>query len=327
MKKVNYIEAITEAMAEEMRRDPRIFLFGEDIGAYGGVFKATKGLYQEFGEMRVLDSPLSESLIAGACVGAAMVGMRPIPEIQFSDFISCAFDQIIQQAAKIRYRSNGDWTAPMVVRVPYGGAVGGGLYHSQSNEAWFVHQPGLQVVVPGTPYDAKGLLKAAIRGEDPVVYFEHKKLYRSISAEIPEEDFVVPVGKAAVRRGGSDLTICAYGLMMHRSLEAAEMLQKEGISIEVIDLRSLLPLDEEAILESVKKTGKILTVHEDYRMCGIGAEITTLVNEKAFEYLDAAPVRVVPPDTPAVPFHPAMEDYWMPDAPKIAEAARKLAVY
>ncbi len=327
MKKVNYIEAITEAMAEEMRRDPRIFLFGADIGASGGVFKATKGLYQEFGETRVLDSPLSESLIAGACVGAALVGMRPIPEIQFSDFISCAFDQIIQQAAKIRYRSNGDWTAPMVIRVPYGGAVGGGLYHSQSNEAWFVHQPGLQVVVPGTPYDAKGLLKAAIRGEDPVIYFEHKKLYRSISAEIPEEDFVVPVGKAAVRRGGSDLTICAYGLMMHRSLEAAEMLQKEGISTEVIDLRSLLPLDEEAILQSVKKTGKILTVHEDYRMCGIGAEITTLVNEKAFEYLDAAPVRVVPPDTPAVPFHPAMEDYWMPDAHKIAEAARKLAAY
>ncbi len=327
MRKMNYIEAITEAMAEEMRRDPRIFLFGEDIGAYGGVFKATKGLYQEFGERRVLDSPLSESLIAGACVGAALVGMRPIPEIQFSDFITCAFDQIIQQVAKIRYRSNGGWTAPMVIRVPYGGAVGGGLYHSQSNEAWFVHQPGLQVVVPGTPYDAKGLLKAAIRGEDPVIYFEHKKLYRSISAEIPEEDFVVPVGKAAVRRGGSDLTICAYGLMMHRSLEASEMIQKEGISTEVIDLRSLLPLDEEAILESVKKTGKILTVHEDYRMCGIGAEITTLVNEKAFEYLDAAPVRVVPPDTPAVPFHPAMEDYWMPDAHKIAEAARKLVAY
>jgi 2-oxoisovalerate dehydrogenase E1 component beta subunit len=255
------------------------------------------------------------------------MGLRPVAEMQFSDFITCAFDQIIQQAAKIRYRSNGEWTAPMVIRVPYGGAVGGGLYHSQSNEAWFVHQPGLQVVVPGTPYDAKGLLKAAIRGEDPVIYFEHKKLYRSISAEIPEEDFVVPVGKAVVRRGGSDLTICAYGLMMHRSLEAAETLQKEGISTEVIDLRSLLPLDEVAILESVKKTGKILTVHEDYRMCGIGAEITTLVNEKAFEYLDAAPVRVVPPDTPAVPFHPAMEDYWMPDAHKISEAARKLAAY
>lgn len=327
MKKMNYIEAITEAMREEMRRDPRIFLFGEDIGWYGGVFKATKGLFQEFGEMRVLDSPLSESLIAGACLGAALVGMRPIPEIQFSDFITCAFDQIIQQAAKIRYRSNGDWTAPMVIRVPYGGAVGGGLYHSQSNEAWFVHQPGLQVVVPGTPYDAKGLLKSGIRGEDPVLYFEHKRLYRSISQEIPEEDYVVPFGKAEIRRLGTDITLCAYGLMMHRSLEAAEILAKEGIHVEVIDLRSLLPLDEEKILESVKKTGKLMTVHEDYRMCGMGAEITALANEKAFEDLDAAPVRVVPPDTPAVPFHPAMEEYWMPDAAKIAEAARKLAAY
>jgi 2-oxoisovalerate dehydrogenase E1 component beta subunit len=327
MKKMNYIEAITEGMREEMKRDPRVFLFGEDIGWYGGVFKATKGLYQEFGEMRVLDSPLSESLIAGACVGAAMVGMRPIPEIQFSDFITCAFDQIIQQAAKIRYRTGGTWTAPMVIRVPYGGAVGGGLYHSQSNEAWFVHQPGLQVVVPGTPYDAKGLLKAGIRGEDPVVYFEHKKLYRSITGEIPEEDYTVPIGKAEIRRQGKGITICAYGLMMHRSVEAADLLAKEGISVEVIDLRSLLPLDEEKILESVKKTGKILTVHEDYRMCGMGAEITTLVIEKAFEYLDAAPVRVVPPDTPAVPFHPGMEDFWMPDAKKIAEAARKLAAY
>ena len=327
MKKVTFIEAITEALAEEMERDERVFLIGEDIGAYGGVFKATKGLYEKFGPMRVIDSPISEAFIAGGSVGAALMGMRAVPEIQFADFITPAIDQIIPQAAKLRYRSGGSYKVPIVFRVCCGGGIGGGLYHSQSNEAWFVDQPGLKVLFPSTPYDAKGLLKAAIRDENPVIYFEHKKLYRSIKQDIPEEDYTVPIGKAEVRTKGENVTIITYGLMVHYSLEASEKLSKEGISVEVIDLRTLLPLDKETILESVKKTGKAVVVHEANKTGGVGAEISAIIAEEAFEYLDAPIARVAGPDVPAIPFAPPMEDFFMVNPEKIANAVRKITAY
>jgi len=327
MKKVTFIEAITEAMAEEMERDERVFLIGEDIGLYGGVFKATKGLQQRFGAERVIDSPISEVYIAGGSIGAALVGMRPVPEIQFADFITPAMDQIIQQAAKIRYRTGGQWTSPMTIRVCCGGDVGGGLYHSQINEQWFFSQPGLIVVFPSTPYDAKGLLKSAIRGEDPVVYFEHKRLYRSIKEEIPEDDFTVPIGKAVVRKEGKDLTLVTYGLMCHRSLQALESLEKDGISVEMIDMRTLLPWDRETIFESVKKTSRALLVQENSKTGGVMAEISASIMENAFDYLDAPVTRVCGLDVPMLPFAPPLEHYFLPNAEKIARAARKLLEY
>ena len=327
MKKVTFIEAITEALAEEMEKDERVFLIGEDIGAYGGVFKATKGLQEKFGPMRVIDSPISEAFIAGGSVGAALMGMRAVPEIQFADFITPAMDQIIQQAAKLRYRSGGSYKVPVVFRVCCGGGIGGGLYHSQSNEAWFVDQPGLKVVFPSTPYDAKGLLKAAIRDENPVIYFEHKKLYRSIKQEIPEEDYTVPIGKAEVKTKGDKVTIVTYGLMVHYSLEASEKLSKEGISVEVIDLRSLLPIDKATILDSVKKTGRAVIVHEANKTGGVGGEISAIISEEAFEYLDAPVTRVAGPDIPTMPFAPPMEDFFMVNPEKIANAVRKVAAY
>lgn len=327
MHKVTYIEAITEALREEMKLDDKLFMMGEDIGAYGGVFKATKGLQEEFGELRVLDSPLSESLIAGASIGATLVGLKAVPEIQFADFVTPAMDQIIQQAAKLRYRSGGAYKCPVVFRICCGGGIGGGLYHSQSNEAWFVDQPGLKVLSPATPYDAKGLLKAAIRDENPIIYFEHKKLYRSIKQDIPDEDYTVPIGKADVKLKGDNISVITYSLPVNYALEAAKSLAKDNISIEVVDLRTLLPIDRETILESVKKTGRVLIVHEANKTGGVGGEISAIIAEEAFEYLDAPIMRLAGPDIPAVPFAPPMEDFFMVNPKKIEDAVRKLAAY
>ena len=327
MKKISFIEAITEAMAEEMQRDESVFLIGEDIGLYGGVFKATKGLQQRFGPERVIDSPISEVYIVGGSVGAAMVGMRPIPEIQFADFITPAMDQIIQQAAKIRYRSGGEWTCPMTLRVCCGGEVGGGLYHSQINEQWFFSQPGLVVVFPSTPYDAKGLLKSAVRGKDPVIYFEHKRLYRSVKEDIPEEDFTVPIGKAAVRKEGKDVTIVAYGLMCQKSLEAITALEKDGISAELIDMRTLRPWDRETIYNSIKKTSRVILVQENSKSGGVMAEVSASIMEEAFDYLDAPVTRVAGLDVPMLPFAPPMEHFFLPNAEKISGAVKKLLEY
>lgn len=324
MAAVTFIDAITSAMAEEMRRNPEVFVFGEDVGAYGGVFKATKGLQEEFGEERCFDTPITENLIIGLAVGASMVGMRPVAEIQFSDFLTCGWDQLVQQLAKLRYRTGGTMTCPATVRVCCGAEIGGGLYHSQTNEAWLVHNPGLVVMAPATPYDAKGMLKSALRGDDPVVYLEHKKLYRSIKEELPTEDYLVDWSKAAVRRKGKDITIIAYQLMMHRSLEAAEALAEEGIDAEVIDLRTLLPLDRETICESVKKTGRAVVVHESPKTGGVGGEIIATINEGCFEYLEAPPTRVCSPDVPPVPFAEQMEHFVIPQLDDIKDAVRRV---
>lgn len=327
MRAVTYIEAITEALAEEMRRDRRVFVLGEDVALYGGVFKATKGLLDEFGPLRVIDTPISEELIIGASVGAAAMGMRPVPELQFSDFASCAFDPIIQQMSRLRYRSAGGWTCPMVVRICCGGEVGGGLYHSQINENWFFGTPGLVVLAPCTPYDAKGMLKSAIRGEDPVIFFEHKRLYRWIKGQIPDADYTVPLGRADIKRSGSTLTIITYQLMVHRALEAAEVLAKEGIDLEIVDLRTLLPWDKEMVLEAARKTGKVLVVHESPKNGGVGGEIAATIMEEAFDDLDAPVMRLTGPDIPPIPFAPVMEKEFMVDAEKIAAKARELAAY
>lgn len=323
---ITYIQAINEALHEEFARDPKTFLLGQDI-AFGGVFKATEGLAEKFGEARVIDSPLAEAIIIGACSGASLVGMNPIAEIQFADFITPAMDQIVQNVAKLRYRSAGAFRPHLTVRICCGGGVGGGLYHSQENAAWFVHEPGLVVVFPSTPYDAKGLLKAAVRGEDPVLYFEHKKLYRTVKGEVPDEDYTVPLGKAEMRRAGGDLTVITYGYMVHISLQAAEELAKKGIECEVIDLRTLLPLDKDAILASVRKTNKVAVVHEDKRTMGIGAEIAALIAEEAFDDLDAPIARITGPDIPIMPFSPPLEDFFMLDAAEIAAGLEKLARY
>lgn len=327
MKPITYIEAITLALREEMRKDPRVCMLGEDIGFYGGVFKATMGLHQEFGDWRVLDSPLSESLIVGAAIGAAMAGLVPVPEIQFSDFITCAFDQIVEQASRMCYRTGGAQGVNITIRVPIGGDVGGGLYHSQCNEAWFAHCPGLKVILPSTPYDAKGLLTAAMRDPNPVLYMEHKKLYRSVRNEVPEDDYVIPIGKGDIKRPGADLTIVAYSYMLHKSLEAAERAAAAGIECEVIDLRTVYPWDKELVLESVKKTGRLLVVHEDIRTCGIGGEIAATAADECFEYLDAPIRRVTPPEVPTLPFAPQMEAFFMPNADKIYAAVEELAAY
>jgi 2-oxoisovalerate dehydrogenase E1 component beta subunit len=327
MKKTTYIEAITEAMGEEMERDERVFLIGQDIGIYGGVFKATKGLLDRFGADRVIDAPISEVYIAGGSVGAAMVGMRPVAEIQFADFITPSMDQIIQQMAKMRYRTGGQWTCPMTIRVCCGADIGGGLYHSQTNEQWFFSQPGLIVVLPATPYDAKGLLKAAIRGDDPVIFFEHKRLYRWIKEELPEDDFIVPIGKAALRKEGNDITVVSYGLMYHRSLEAITALEKEGVSAELIDMRTILPWDRELIFESVKKTSKVVLVQEGSKTGGVMAEVGAAIAEELFDYLDAPVTRVCGLDVPTVPFAPPMEHFFLPNADKITMAIKKVLEY
>jgi 2-oxoisovalerate dehydrogenase E1 component subunit beta len=321
------IEGVREALAEEMERDVRVWVLGEDVGKKGGVFLATEGLYSKFGEARVLDTPLAESAIVGVAIGSALNGLIPIAEIQFADFIHPAFDQIVSEAARVRYRSNGAWACPIVIRAPFGGGVHGGLYHSQSVEAFYAHVPGLKVVIPSTPEDAKGLLKSAVRDPDPVMYFEHKKTYRLIKGEIPESEYLTPIGPAAVRREGTKLTCVAWGLMTHYCLEAAEMVVAEGISAEVIDLRTLRPLDKDAILGSVEKTARAMVVYEDNLTGGFGAEVAAVVASEGFEYLDAPIVRVAGPDVPAMPFNRAQEEAFMPSPLKIAEAMRKLAAY
>jgi 2-oxoisovalerate dehydrogenase E1 component beta subunit len=321
---VTFIEAVRQAMLEEMDRDPAVVLIGEDIGVYGGAFKATAGLLERFGWERVIDTPISETAIVGAAVGMSHLGLRPVVEMQFIDFIACCFNQITNFVAKSHYR----WGAPvpMVIRGPSGGGVHGGPFHSQNPEMYFVHTPGLKVVYPSTAYDAKGLLKSAIRDNNPVLFFEHKFLYRRIKEELPEEDYTVPIGKAIVRREGSDLTIVTYAAMVHTSLDAAAALAKEGIEAEVLDLRTLLPLDREAIVQSVKKTNKLLVVHEDTRTGGIAGEIASLVCEDAFEDLDGPVLRVTSLDTP-VPYSPPLEERFLPNVEKVVAAARQLARY
>ncbi len=326
MRELTYLEAIREALVEEMRRDPKVFVLGEDVGAYGGAFGVTQGLHEEFGEMRVVDTPISESAIVGISIGAALRGYRPVAEMQFADFISCGFDQIVNQAATLRYRYGGRAGVPMVVRAPSGGNVGGGLYHSQNPEAWFVHRPGLKVVAPSTPYDAKGLLKAAIRDADPVVYFEHKYLYRRAKGPVPDGDEIVPIGQAAVRREGTGATLVTYGAMVAESLEAADRLANEGVEVEVIDLRTLLPFDKATIFASLEKTNRVLIVHEDVKTLGLGAELAAVIVEERFEQLDAPVVRLTYPDTHC-PFSHVLEAANLPDAGKIADALRRLAAY
>ncbi|HEY4025968.1 MAG TPA: alpha-ketoacid dehydrogenase subunit beta [Candidatus Dormibacteraeota bacterium] len=321
------IEGVREALAEEMERDERVWVLGEDVGRKGGVFLATEGLHGRFGEARVLDTPLAESAIVGVAIGAALNGLIPVAEIQFADFIHPAFDQIVSEAARIRYRSNGDWACPIVIRAPFGGGVHGGLYHSQSVEAFYAHVPGLKVVIPSTPADAKGLLKSAIRDPDPVMFFEHKKAYRLVKGEIPDGELLTPIGPAQVRREGASLTCVAWGLMVHHCLEAAEAVAADGISAEVIDLRTLRPLDTGTILRSVEKTGRALIVHEDNLTGGFGAEIAAVVAQDGFEHLDAPVTRVAAPDVPAMPFNHPQEEAFLPNPEKIAAAMRKLAVY
>ena len=325
-KELSYLEAIREALVEEMRRDPKVFVLGEDVGEYGGAFGVTQGLFEEFGEMRVVDTPISESAIIGISVGASLRGYRPVAEMQFADFISCGFDQIVNQAATLRYRYGGRASVPIVVRAPSGGNVGGGLYHSQNPEAWFIHRPGLKVVAPSTAFDAKGLLKAAIRDNNPVVYFEHKYLYRRAKGPVPEGDEIVPIGVAATRREGSDITLLTYGAMVMPSLEAADRLAKDGVEVDVIDLRTLLPFDKEAILRSVEKTSRALIVHEDVKTLGLGAELSAVIMEERFDALDAPVMRVTYPDTHC-PFSNVLEAFNLPDADKITAALRTLAEY
>ena len=321
------LEAVHDAMQEEMRRDETVFVMGEDIGARGGVFLATEGFLQEFGENRVIDTPLAESSIAGVALGAAMHGMRPIAEIEFGDFIWPTINQIVGEAAKVRYGTKGKLNAPMVLRAPHGGGVRGALYHSQSVEAFFAHTPGLKVVTPSTPYDAKGLLKSAIRDDDPVIFLEHKRTYRLVRGEVPDDEYTLPIGKADLKREGSDVTIITYGLMLHHCLEAAETVEMDDIDVEVLDLRTVRPLDTDAILATTRKTGKVLIVHEDNKALGIGAEVSAIISENAFEYLDGPVARLAGPGIPAMPFAPPLEDMYMIDSEKIANSIRQLAEY
>lgn len=325
MPAITYLEAIRQGIWEEMERDPGVFCLGEDIGVYGGAFKITQGMLDRFGEERIVDTPISESAIVGAAIGASFLGMRPVAEMQFSDFITCAFDQIVNFAAKTRYRWNAP--APIVVRAPSGGGIHGGPYHSQNPEAWFVRVPGLKVVEPATAYDAKGLIKSAIRDNDPVIFFEHKKLYRSVKGEVPEDDYTVPLGKARLHREGRDLTVITYGAMVHVAADAAEVLDRDdGLSVEILDLRTLLPLDEEAILASVRKCSKAIVLHEDTLTGGVGGEIAARINEKAFDSLDGPVLRLAAPDTP-VPFSPPLEEAFLPNRDKLVAKARWLAAY
>jgi 2-oxoisovalerate dehydrogenase E1 component subunit beta len=321
------IEGIREALDEEMERDERVWLLGEDVGKKGGVFLATDGLYGKYGEARVLDTPLAESCIVGVAIGSALNGLIPVAEIQFADFIHPAFDQIVSEAARIRYRSNGDYSCPITIRAPYGGGVHGGLYHSQSVEAFFAHVPGLKVVMPSTPADAKGLLKSSVRDPDPVIFLEHKKTYRLIKDEIPDGEHLVPIGPAAVRREGRNVSVFAYGLMTHYCLEAAEVVANDGIDVEVVDLRTVKPLDKETVLGSVQKTARALIVYEDNLTGGFGAEVAAVIAEEAFDHLDAPVTRVAAPDVPAMPFNKPQEDAFLPSPERIADAIRKLAAY
>ena len=324
MSEITYLEAIREALFEEMERDSNVFCLGEDIGAYGGAFKVTEGLQAKFGEQRVIDTPISEIAIIGAAAGAAHMGMKPVCEMQFIDFISCGYDMLTNYVATARYRAM--LPCPMVVRGPSGGYVRGGPFHSQNPEAAFLHTPGLKMVYPATASDAKGLMKAAIRDEDCVLFFEHKYLYRRIKETMPAGDHVVPIGKARIAREGRDVSIITYAATVWKSLEAADELEKEGVSVEVIDLRSLAPLDDEAIITTVKKTNRVLVVHEDTRTGGVAGEITARINELAFEWLDAPVLRVTAADVP-LPYSPPLEDYVLPQTADIVKAVRRLAAY
>ena len=314
-------------MREEMARDERVFVMGEDVGRRGGVFLATEGLLAEFGEARVIDTPLAESAIAGIALGAALNGMRPIAEIQFADFIWPTVNQLVGEASRARYGTNGSVGVPLVARAPYGGGVRGGLYHSQSPEALFAHSPGLKLVAPATPYDAKGLLKSAVRDDDPVVFLEHKRTYRLVRGEVPDEEYTLPIGEADVKLEGDDVSVITYGLMVHYCLEAARELASEGVAAEVVDLRTIRPLDKETVLQSVRKTGKALVVHEDIKTGGIGGEVAAVISEEAFDYLDGPITRLAGPDVPAMPFSPPLEAEFMLDSAKIADAVRQLARY
>ncbi|HEY1337767.1 MAG TPA: alpha-ketoacid dehydrogenase subunit beta [Bryobacteraceae bacterium] len=319
-----YLEAIRQGLWEEMERDPNVFLIGEDIGVYGGAFKVTAGFLERFGEKRVVDTPISEAAIVGASIGAGFVGLRPVAEMQFADFISCGFDQIVNFAAKCRYRWNAP--VPIVIRAPSGGGIHGGPFHSQNPEMWFVRTPGLKVVCPATAYDAKGLIKSAVRDNDPVIFFEHKGLYRRIKEDLPAEEYTVPIGKAKIVREGADLSIITYGSGVWLALEAADRLAEEGASIEVVDLRTLLPLDRQTVCDSVRKTHKALLLHEDTRTGGMAGELAVTITENVFEYLDGPIVRVTAPDTP-VPYSPPLEDAFLPNADKVIEKARWLYRY
>ena len=324
----SFIDAIHDTLADEMRADDRIVLLGEDVGRRGGVFRVTAGLLDEFGPERVIDTPLAESCIIGSAIGMALNGLRPIAEIQFLDFIHSAMDQIMSEAAKIRYRSNNDFACPLVIRVPFGGGVHGALYHSQSIEAMFVHTPGLRVLAPAFPADAAGLLRAAVRDDDPVLFLEHKKMYRAIKGPVPTGDYEVPIGKARVVQEGTDVTIIAYGMMVHEALKAVSVVAEEtGVSIELIDLRSLKPLDEDCLVQSAKKTGKVLVVTEANEACSVASEVAAMVGEEAFAYLDAPVMRLAAPDVPAMPFSPPLEHAFLVDAEKIGAALRRLISY
>ncbi|MGH2529398.1 MAG: alpha-ketoacid dehydrogenase subunit beta [Actinomycetota bacterium] len=326
MAEKNLVAAIHDTMWEEMKADDRVIIMGEDVGARGGVFRATAGFLEEFGEQRVIDTPLAESSIVGLAIGMALHGLLPVAEIEFADFIHPAFDQLVSEAARMRYRTNGDLGLPMVVRCPWGGGIHGALYHSQSIEAFYGHVPGLKVVVPSTPRDAVGMLRSAIRDPDPVLFLEHKKTYRSIKGDVPEEPFTVPIGKADVKREGTDLTVVAYGLMLHLSLEAAQRLEQEaGVSAEVVDVRTIAPLDAETILASVRKTGKAMVVYEDNRTYGAGAEIAATIAEEAMFDLDGPIVRMGGPDVPAMGYAAALEHAFMPDTDRIYERMLELA--
>ncbi|WP_281886708.1 alpha-ketoacid dehydrogenase subunit beta [Paenibacillus sp. YYML68] len=325
---ITYLEAIRSAMREEMERDENVFVLGEDVGPKGGVMNVTKGLYEQFGEARVLDTPLAESAIAGVAIGAAMNGMRPIAEMQYADFIFPATNQIVSEAALIRYRSNNDWHCPIVIRAPYGATGGGALYHSQCPESVFFGVPGLKIVAPSDPYDAKGLLKAAVRDADPVLYFEHKKCYLSITGEVPDDDYIVPIGKAKVKREGTDITVISYGITVQYALRAAEELsEEEGISVHVLDLRTLQPLDTDAVLEAAAKTGKVLIVHEANKTGGVGGEVAALIAEHLLFELDAPIMRLCGPDVPAVGMNPPMEKFYLLNTEKIKDEMRKLALF
>ncbi|MGH2377839.1 MAG: alpha-ketoacid dehydrogenase subunit beta [Candidatus Limnocylindria bacterium] len=321
------VQAVHDTLLEEFRRDERVMILGEDVGKRGGVFRVTDGFIEEFGPERVLDAPLAESSIVGVAIGLALAGFRPIAEMQFADFSTPAFDQIVQEAARIRYRSNGQWGVPMVIRMPWGGGVRGALYHSQSLEAFYAHVPGLKVVAPSTPRDITGMLRSAIRDEDPVVFLEHKATYRAVRGEVEDGDWTIPLGPADVKRQGTDITVYAYGLMLHSSLRAAETLAAEGVSATVVDVRSLRPLDADTILREARKTGKCLIVYEDNRLFGAGAEIAALIAEEAFSDLDAPVMRLGGPEAPAMAFNKPQEDWFLPDPERIAAKMRELAAY
>lgn len=323
----SYIQAVTSTLKDEMTRDEKTFILGEDVGYKGGVFGATKGLYDEFGEARVIDTPLAESAIAGVGIGAAMYGMRPIAEMQFADFMLPAVNQIVSEAAKIRYRSNNDWNCPITIRAPYGGGVNGALYHSQSLEAMFNNQPGLKIVMPSTPYDVKGLLKASIRDNDPVLFFEHKRAYRLLKGDVPDEDYVLPIGKADVKREGDDVTVITYGLCVNFALQAAEKLQEEGVDTHILDLQTVYPLDKEGVIEAAKKTGKVLLVTEDNEEGSIIGEVAAIIAENCLFDLDAPIERLAAPDVPAMPFAPTLEKNFMMNPEKIESAIRELAEF